>query len=235
MELKIFENEQFGQVRIAMNDSGEPMFCLADLCLVLDLTPSKVAQRLEEDVLSKYPLLTAGGIQQANFVNEDGLYDVILDSRKSEAKKFRKWITSVVLPSIRKTGSYSVQPKLPSYAEALRQLADKVEENERLQIENKDMKPKAEYFDEIVDRNGLTNFRDTAKLFGVSEKALIFFLIDKKYIYRDRKGKLKPVAKHVGSFFELKEWAKGEKAGTQTLVTAKGRDHFLKLINNVKL
>lgn len=235
MELKIFENEQFGQVRIAMNDSGEPMFCLADLCLVLDLTPSKVAQRLEEDVLSKYPLLTAGGIQQANFVNEDGLYDVILDSRKSEAKKFRKWITSEVLPSIRKTGSYSVKPKLPSYAEALRQLADRVEENERLQIENKDMKPKAEYFDEIVDRNGLTNFRDTAKLLGVSEKALIFLLIDKKYIYRDQKGKLKPIARHVGNYLELKEWAKGEKAGTQTLVTAKGRDHFLKLINNVKL
>lgn len=235
MELKIFENEQFGQVRIAMNDSGEPMFCLADLCMVLDLTPSKVAQRLEEDVLSKYPLLTAGGIQQANFVNEDGLYDVILDSRKSEAKKFRKWITSEVLPSIRKTGSYSVKPKLPSYAEALRQLADKVEENERLQIENKDMKPKAEYFDEIVDRNGLTNFRDTAKLLGVSEKALIFLLIDKKYIYRDQKGKLKPIAKYVGNYLELKEWAKGEKAGTQTLVTAKGRDHFLKLINNVKL
>ena len=106
MELKIFENEQFGQVRIAMNENGEPMFCLADLCLVLDLTPSKVAQRLGEDVLSKYPLLTAGGIQQANFVNEDGLYDVILDSRKPEAKKFRKWITSEVLPSIRKNGSY---------------------------------------------------------------------------------------------------------------------------------
>lgn len=60
MELKIFENEQFGQVRIAMNDSGEPMFCLSDLCLVLDLTPSKVAQRLEEGVLSKYPPFNSG-------------------------------------------------------------------------------------------------------------------------------------------------------------------------------
>lgn len=95
-----------------------------------------------------------------------------------------------------------IQPKLPqTYKEALKELLVQVEENERLQIENKDMKPKAEYFDELVDRNGLTNFRDTAKLFGVSEKALIFFLIDKKYIYRDQKGKLKPVAKHVGSFF----------------------------------
>ena len=167
MELKIFENEQFGQVRIAMDENGEPMFCLADLCLVLDLTPSKVAQRLGEDVLSKYPLLTAGGIQQANFVNEDGLYDVILDSRKPEAKKFRKWITSEVLPSIRKTGSYSVQPKLPSYAEALRQLADKVEENERLQLENKEMKPKAEFFDTVADSKTAISMNDVAKVLGI--------------------------------------------------------------------
>lgn len=92
----------------------------------------------------------------------------------------------------------AMQPKLPqTYKEALKELLVQVEENERLQIENKDMKPKAEYFDEIVDRGGLTNFRDTAKLLGVSEKAFIFFLIDKKYIYRDQKGTLKPVAKYV--------------------------------------
>nr|DAP92320.1 MAG TPA: hypothetical protein [Caudoviricetes sp.] len=122
-----------------------------------------------------------------------------------------------------------------TYSEALMLAAKQAEEIENQQKQITTMKPKAEYFDEIVDRNGLTNFRDTAKLLGVSEKALIFLLIDKKYIYRDQKGKLKPVAKHVGRSFELKEWAKGEKAGTQTLVTAKGRDHFLKLINNVKL
>lgn len=231
MELKIFENEQFGQVRIAMNDSGEPMFCLADLCLVLDLTPSKVAQRLEEDVLSKYPLLTAGGIQQANFVNEDGLYDVILDSRKSEAKKFRKWITSEVLPSIRKTGSYSVQPKLPSYAEALRQLADKVEENERLQIENKDMKPKSDYFDTLVERGSNLNLRDTAKMIGVSERFFIEYLLLNGYLYRDAKRKLKPIAKYVGRYFVLKEWVRGENTGSQTLVTVEGKDKFYKLIN----
>lgn len=122
-----------------------------------------------------------------------------------------------------------------TYSEALMLAAKQAEEIENQQKQITTMKPKAEYFDEIVDRNGLTNFRDTAKLFGVSEKALIFLLIDKKYIYRDQKGRLKPVAKHVGNYLELKEWTKGEKAGTQTLVTAKGRDHFLKLINNVKL
>lgn len=129
----------------------------------------------------------------------------------------------------------AMQPKLPqTYKEALKELLIQVEENERLQIENKDMKPKAEYFDEIVDRGGLTNFRGTAKLLGVSEKAFIFFLIDKKYIYRDQKGTLKPVAKYVGTYFELKEWVRGEKTGTQTLVTVKGKDHFLELINRIK-
>lgn len=130
----------------------------------------------------------------------------------------------------------AMQPKLPqTYKEALKELLVQVEENERLQIENKDMKPKAEYFDEIVDRGGLTNFRDTAKLLGVSEKAFIFLLIDKKYIYRDQKGTLKPVAKYVGTYFELKEWVRGEKTGTQTLITAKGKEQFLELINSIKL
>lgn len=130
----------------------------------------------------------------------------------------------------------AMQPKLPqTYKEALKDFLIQVEENERLQLENKDMKPKAEYFDEIVDRGGLTNFRDTAKLLGVSEKAFIFFLIDKKYIYRDQKGTLKPVAKYVGTYFELKEWVRGEKTGTQTLITAKGKEQFLELINSIKL
>lgn len=125
---------------------------------------------------------------------------------------------------------------IPStFSEALMLAAKQAEEIEQQQKQITCMKPKAEYFDEVIDRNGLTNFRDTAKLFGVSEKSLIFFLIDKKYIYRDQKGKLKPVAKHMGTYFELKEWAKGENAGTQTLITAKGRDHFLKLINKIKL
>ena len=91
-DIKIFENEQFGKIRTA-GTTEEPLFCLIDVCKVLDLIPSKVSQRLDKDVLSKYTLQTAGGTQRVNFVNEDGLYDVILDSRKPEAKAFRKWIT----------------------------------------------------------------------------------------------------------------------------------------------
>lgn len=219
-----------------MNENGEPMFCLADLCLVLDLTPSKVAQRLGEDVLSKYPLLTAGGIQQANFVNEDGLYDVILDSRKPEAKKFRKWITSEVLPSIRKNGSYSVQPKLPSYAEALRQLADKVEENERLQLENKEMKPKAEFFDTVADSKTAISMNDVAKVLGIKgmgRNNLFEFLRNEKILMSNNVPFQIYVDRGYFRVIEQKYMKNGEPCmNIKTLVYQKGVDFISKTIKN---
>ena len=166
------------------------------------------------------------------------MFELTLSQAKQVLVRESKFVRKAVISYIEKLEKTLMnnQPKLPqTYKEALKELLIQVEKNERLQIENKDMKPKAEYFDEIVDRGGLTNFRDTAKLLGVSEKAFIFFLIDKKYIYRDQKGTLKPVAKYVGTYFELKEWVRGEKTGTQTLITAKGKEHFLELINSIKL
>lgn len=105
-QIQIFNNPQFGEIRTA-GTSEQPAFCLVDVCTALNLSPSKVGQRIEDDVLSKYPIVDALGREQiANFINEDGLYDVILDSRKPAAKQFRKWITSEVIPSIRKNGGY---------------------------------------------------------------------------------------------------------------------------------
>lgn len=108
-------------------------------------------------------------------------------------------------------------------------------ENGRLLVANTTMQPKAEYFDELVDRNLLTNFRDTAKELKVQEKIFIQFLLDRKYIYRDRKGKLKPYAEKNDQLFELKE-ARNEKTGwvgTQTLITPKGRETFRLLIKGL--
>ena len=98
----------------------------------------------------------------------------------------------------------------------------------QLTVDNQIMKPKAEYFDELVDRNLLTSFRETAKQFGIKEKAFIQFLIDKKYIYRDKKGKLMPYANKNDGLFEVKECFndKTQWSGTQTLVTPKGRETF---------
>lgn len=116
--IQIFNNPQFGQVRTA-GSSDNPLFCLADVCKALELRAGDVVRRLTDDVVSTQPIVDSlGRTQMANFVNEDGLYDVILDSRKPEAKAFRKWVTSEILPSIRKTGQYSTQVP-QTFAEAL--------------------------------------------------------------------------------------------------------------------
>ena len=105
-DLQIFNNEEFGEIRTAViND--EPMFCLIDICKALEIkNATDVAKRLDEDELTRLNLGSRAG--ETNFIAESGLYAVILRSDKPNAKKFRKWVTSEVLPSIRKTGSYGM-------------------------------------------------------------------------------------------------------------------------------
>ncbi len=100
--------------------------------------------------------------------------------------------------------------------------------NSKLSVEVQVMQPKADYFDELVDRNLLTNFRETAKQLGIKQNKFIAFLLDKKYLYRDKRGKLMPYANKNNGLFEIKETFndKTEWAGTQTLVTPKGRETF---------
>jgi prophage antirepressor-like protein len=104
--LQIFSNSEFGEIRTALvND--EPMFCLIDICKALEIkNATDVAKRLDEDELTRLNLGSRAG--ETNFITESGLYAVILRSDKPNAKKFRKWVTSEVLPSIRKTGSYGM-------------------------------------------------------------------------------------------------------------------------------
>ncbi|AXU76136.1 phage antirepressor KilAC domain-containing protein [Clostridioides difficile] len=123
------------------------------------------------------------------------------------------------------------QPKLPTtYKEALQQLLIEVEEKEQLQLENQTMKPKADYFDALVERNLLTNIRDTAKELGVKEKVFVSWLIEKKYCYRDLKGKIKPYSNKM-QYFELKEFTTPYgHSDTQTLINPKGREAFRLLL-----
>jgi len=113
------------------------------------------------------------------------------------------------------------------------QIANKTIDNLRLEnsvltVQNAIMQPKADYFDELVERKTLTNFRETAKELGVPPKKFVEFLVDKKYLYRDQKGKLQPYEARNDGLFEVKETynEKTQWSGTQTLVTPKGRETF---------
>lgn len=240
-ELQIFSYNG-NEVRTIQKD-GEPWWVLKDVCNVLDLSDTnKTAERLDVDELTRIKFVTGGQNREMLCINESGLYNVILRSDKPEAKPFRKWVTSEVLPSIRKHGAYMTPETLEQailnpdmmikLCTALKDEQDKNKAlravNSSLTVDNQIMKPKADYFDELVDRNLLTNFRETAKQLQVKEKEFIRFLLEKKFIYRDKRGKIQPYADKNNGLFEVKEFS-NEKTGfasTQTLITPKGRETF---------
>lgn len=127
-EIQLFTDGEYN-MRTAVVD-GEPLFCLVDVCKVLDIqNPSKVAQRLDDDERTKLELGRQG---ETNFITESGLYAVILRSDKPNAKSFRRWVTSEVLPSIRKTGNYSAKPmtteeKIKLLAQGNTELSERVD------------------------------------------------------------------------------------------------------------
>lgn len=235
-EIQIFNYNDY-EIRTIQRDGG-PWFVLRDVCGVLALgTPARVAERLDGDDVSQTHIIDSiGREQETTIINESGLYHVILRSDKPEAKPFRRWVTSEVLPSIRRSGGYIAgqEEMTPEelMAQALTVAQRTLEQREarisQLSTQAAIMAPKADYFDELVERNTLTNFRETAKQLEVRPKTFVTFLLDRKYIYRDKRGKLLPYADKNDGLFEVKECFndKTQWSGTQTLVTPKGRETF---------
>ena len=174
------------------------------------------------------------------FIPENVFYRLAMKAKNEVAEKFQAKIADEVIPSIRKNGGYIAGQETLTAEElmakallvAQKTIAQREARISALTVEKQIMAPKAEYFDELVERNTLTNFRETAKELGVPPKNFVKFLLDKKYIYRDKKGKLLPYENKNTGLFEVKE-AFNEKtawSGTQTLVTPKGRETFRLLI-----
>ena len=244
-DLTVFENPEFGAIRTVEVD-GEPWLVGKDVAQVLGYTDTDQALRRHVDDEDKLTRNFDGSGQNRSMtiINESGLYSLVLSSKLPTARKFRRWVTSEVLPSIRRTGGYIAGQKELSpeelMARALKVANDVLAAREarisELTVQNTIMAPKADYFDQLVDRNLLTSFRDTAKQLGVSQNAFISFLKDHKYIYRDQKGKLMPYAEKNNGLFEVKECFnnKTEWSGVQTMVTPKGRETFRLLLEGTK-
>jgi prophage antirepressor-like protein len=139
-QLQVFKNSEFGEVRV-QTKSDETWFCLSDLCRILEISnPSDVRKRLNQKGIDSIDTLTNGGNQSLVYVNESNLYKVIFQSRKPEAEKFTDWVTSEVLPSIRKHGMYAKDELLDNpdlMIEVITQLKKEREEKKLLQTENK--------------------------------------------------------------------------------------------------
>ena len=193
-----------------------------------------VTQHCRATVKRRTPI--SGKMQDINFIPESDLYRLVFSSKLPTAEKFTDWVTSEVLPSIRRSGGYiagqeSMTPEelmAKALTVAQRTLAEREARISQLSTQAAIMAPKADYFDELVERNTLTNFRETAKQLEVRPKTFVTFLLDRKYIYRDKRGKLLPYADKNDGLFEVKECFndKTQWSGTQTLVTPKGRETF---------
>lgn len=243
-DIQTFENSEFGSIRIVEIDN-EPYFVGRDVATVLGYSNIRDALSRHVDDEDKNTVVNHDGNRgnpNMTVINESGLYSLILSSKLPTAKKFKRWVTSEVLPSIRKHGAYMTSATIEQailnpdtiikLATALKEEQSKNKQlqavNSELAVNNQIMKPKADYFDELVDRNLLTNLRETAKQLEIKQKDFINFLLEKKYLYRDKRGKLMPYAKKNNGLFEVKEVYndKTKWCGTQTLVTPKGRETF---------
>lgn len=170
------------------------------------------------------------------YIPENIFYRLAMKAKNETAEAFQAKIADEVIPSIRRTGGYIQGQETMTPEElmakalmvAQKTLADRDARISALTVQNQIMAPKADYFDQLVDRNLLTNFRETAKQLEVGEREFIRFLLDKKYIYRDKKGKLMPYADKNSGLFEVKECfnEKTQWSGTQTMVTPRGRETF---------
>ncbi len=233
-ELRVFRNVRFGDIRTVEID-GDPWFVGKDIAAAVGYkdTSDALKNHVEDSDKLTRRFADSGQNREMYIINESGLYSLILSSKLDRAKKFKKWITSEVIPSIRKNGGYLVGQETMTpeqiVANALVVAQNIIQDRDRQIAE---MTPKADYFDALVERNLLTSFRDTAKEFGIGEREFISFLIDRRYIYRDQKKQLRPYSEKNKGLFELKEYNSrySDHAGLQTLLTPKGRETFRLLL-----
>lgn len=234
-DLQVFNNTEFGSVRTITID-GKIMFVGKDVCDILEYQNGSrdINRHVDEDDRQKIMLFDGTKENETIVINESGLYSLIFSSRMPNAKKFKRWVTSEVIPSIRKNGYYDMrESKTNSYmiedpAERARRWAEEYEEKKLLECKVTELNPKADYFDGLVDSKLLTTFRDAAKEFQMSPKSFNKWLTDHGYIYRDRHGIIKPYEQYRKSgLFQLKDFKTPHGySNVQTYLTVRGKETF---------
>ena len=192
-ELMVFNNAEFGQVR-TMEINGEPWFVGKDVAAALgyERATKAISDRVDKEDIDEIPIQDSiGRMQKTPIINESGVYALIFGSKLPNAKKFKHWVTSEVLPTIRKTGSYSItQTKTDSYmienpAERARRWAEEYEERLALECKIAEQQPKVEYHDAVLNKSGLMTTTAIAKDLGFkSAKQLNDLLKRDRVIYK---------------------------------------------------
>lgn len=245
-ELQIFNNEEFGEIRTVVANN-EPMFCLSDVCKALEISNvGNVKQRLSEKGIHTADTPTKGGMQKMTFISEANLYKTIFQSRKESAERFTDWVTSEVLPSIRKNGGYIAGQETISDDELLSKALlvahnkiaerDKIIEQKQARIEQ--MKPKAIFADAVATSRTSILIGDLAKLicqngYQIGQKRLFEWLRNNGYLCKSGSSRNMPMQRYVEQgLFEVKESNVQNPDGSvritrTTKITGKGQLYFV--------
>lgn len=236
--VKVFENEEFGRVRAVLID-GEPWFVGKDVAMTLGYTNYRDALVRHIDLEDKIDGVvihdSIGRPQKPILINESGVYSLIFGSNLPNAKFFKRWVTSEVLPTIRKTGAYQLMDSymIDDPVERAKRWIEEQEEKKALERKIEEDKPKVEFADHVADTSDLIDMSTLAKLakkenIKIGRNRLFEWLRDNKYLMFHGKHKNEPYQKYIDNgWFVVREYtyntAYGEQIGTKTYVTGKGQ------------
>ena len=223
-ELTIFKNEQFGEMR-TVTIGEEIWFVGKDVAEILGYKDTSDAMKRHvdnEDKLTRR-FTDSGQNREMYIINESGLYSLVLSSKLPSAKEFKRWVTSEILPSIRKHGAYMSPETIENVLlnpDTIITLAKQLKA-ERAKVA--ELQPKADYFDTVSRAEGSTSFRETAKVFGIGERKFIRWIESARLCYRNSRGKLIPYAEYSRDkkWFEVKEIAYGPASHPNTMLYTK--------------
>lgn len=233
-ELQIFNSEEFGQVRTIEID-GKPYFSAKDVAEALGYSNPRKAILDHCKGVTKRDTLTAGGQQAVNFIPEGDIYRLIVRSNLPSAERFEKWVFDEVIPRIRQTGGYQLPQ---TYAEALRALADKAEQNEKLTARIETMRPKEIFADAVAASKTSILIGELAKLitqngYQIGQTRLFKWMRTNGYLIKEGSSKNMPMQRYVQQgLFEIKESSVQNPDGSvritkTTKVTGKGQQYFI--------
>lgn len=246
MNLEIFKKDNLA-VRVIKDENNEPLFCLSDVCKILDIqnttdVKNAILREFELSRLNLHSFDTGFGVKEFTMIDEAQLYYVMNNSRSKNAKPFRMWVNKEVLPSIRKNGNYGFKPL--THKEALLLGLELLEKNEKLELENKSLKekelenaPLIHFANRIKDTNDAILIRDFAKILyeknkiEIGEKRLFAFLRDNGFLMSDNKTYQKCIEQGL---FKVSETTistiNGDRLVSTTKITGKGQIKIANLL-----